>query len=165
MVGAIGSAYLTNGLDQDIRTKAYAQNRIYVTDFKRESGNFVDINDTSKTDLYRLYLNTHKMVPYTSPSGKHYLIYAYCYPGKKKYLYLGYAPYYIDSNHEVRLGTKFEFKKSGDSGWGETITGLDSCSRIHSMDLKNGHLWITYGISDDTSCRCFHIRVSDLIRE
>ena len=165
---AIGSVYLTTELDQGLRPHAYAQNRIYVTEHSRASKTYVDQYNSTKTDEYRLYLNSHKMVLYTSPSGKHYIIYAYCYPGKKKHLYLGYAPYFVDSNHEVRLATKFEFKQAGNSGWGDSF--IPNCTRIISMDLKNGHLWITY-VNDIhaefiySDFYYFHIPVADLIRE
>ena len=178
--GVIGSFYF-NSTDtvNNNRVCVYAQNTIYVTDHARAAGEYVGLADISKSDEYRLYLNTHKMVPYTSPSGKHYLIYAYCYPGKKQHLYLGYAQYIIDSNHQLRLLTKCEFKGSGNNGWGDSFGRFTDCSRIISMDLKAGHLWITWvkdtGI-DATSLSeanrmaaghfdYFHILVSDLIPE
>ena len=40
---------------------------------------------------------------YTAPSGRHYMIFAYCYPWKTQQLYLGYAPYIIDSDHNVKV--------------------------------------------------------------
>ena len=159
--------------------KAFAQNVIYVTDHTRASGQYVQPSDTSKTDEYRLYLNTHKIVPYTSPSGKHYLIYAYCYPGKKQHLYLGYAQYIIDSNYDLRLLSKCEFKGPGNNGWGDSFDRFTDCSRIISMDLKKGHLWITWVKDTNTDATgqseanqiaaghfdYFHILVSDLIPE
>ena len=158
---------------------AYAQNAIYVTDYARASEEYVGIEDTEKTDEYRLYLNSHKIVPYTSPSGKHYMIFAYCYPGKKQHLYLGYAPYFIDSGYNVRLLTKTVFKAAGNNGWGDSFSLFTNCTRIISMDLKAGHLWITFtrdtGVDTTglpTSERVaaghykyFHILVEDLIQE
>ena len=169
-VGVIASLYFDGVTAETQRANAFAQNRIYITDGNRASGTFVDINDTSKTDLYRLYLNSHKMVPYTSPSGRHYLIYAYCYPGKKKHLYLGYAQYFVDANHEVRLLTKIEFKEAGNSGWGDSFGGFTNCDRIISMDLRGGHLWITFmgnenSQGDTSGYYYFHIKASDLIKE
>ena len=158
---------------------AYAQNAIYVTGHTRASGTYVGIENTTKTDEYRLYLNSHKMVPYTSPSGKHYMIFAYCYPGKKEHLYLGYAQYIIDANHELRVLTQTVFKEGGNGGWGDSFGAFTDCTRIISMDLKEGHLWITFmkdsGI-DVTGqpvevkqaaahYNYFHILVEDLIQE
>ena len=159
--------YANEGL---LPAKAFAQNTIYVTGSSRTNGTFVDINDTSKTDLYRLYLNSHKIVPYTSSSGKHYMIYAYCYPGKKKHLYLGYAQYFVDANHEVRLLTQVEFKAASNSGWGDSFDGFTNCDRIISMDLRGGHLWITFmgnqnSKGDSSGYYSFHIKASDLVGE
>ena len=157
----------------------WAQNTIYVTDLKRGSGDCVSIDENSKGDINRLYLNSHKIVPYTSPTGKHYMIYAYCYPGKKEQLYLGYVQYFVDKYNAVRLLTKMEFKSSATDDWGDSFGDLVHCSRIISMDLKNGHLWITFikdtgteaAVDSDTEkkaagCyRYFHILVEDLIQE
>ncbi|MGX8716537.1 MAG: hypothetical protein ACSW8C_00935 [bacterium] len=143
--GIISSVLLpANGGSIDATYNAWAQNKIYITGFTRCDGNFVSLSNTSKSDLYRLYLNSHKMVPYTSPSGKHYLIFAYCYPGKKQHLYLGYAQYFIDSDYRVRLLTKTIFKAAGNDGWGDSFGSFTDCSRILAMDLKEGHLWITF---------------------
>lgn len=174
-VGVIGSRYFTpnsNGNSYDY-SYAYPQNTIYTTGYRRAYKNFVDIEDTSKSDEYRLYLNSHKMVLYTSPSGKHYIIYAYCYPGKKNHLYLGYAQYFIDSNHALRLTTKTEFKGISTDGWGDSFGNLTDCTRIISMDLKNGHLWITFtketgkDATDASAAHYsyFHMLVSDLIQD
>jgi hypothetical protein len=157
----------------------WAQNTIYVTGLKRGSGDCVSIDENSKGDINRLYLNSHKIVPYTSPTGKHYIIYAYCYPGKKEQLYLGYAQYFVDKDNAVRLLTKMEFKSSTEDDWGDSFGDLVHCSRIISMDLKNGHLWITFIKDTDTDAvgsnssekkaagcyRYFHILVKDLIQE
>ncbi|MGX8716828.1 MAG: hypothetical protein ACSW8C_02440 [bacterium] len=155
-------------------TSAWAQNTIYVTGLQRGNGP-VGFTNTEKSDEYRLYLNSHKIVPYTSPSGKHYMIYAYCYPGKKEHLYLGYAQYFIDSNYRVRLLSQTEFRDASGNSFGN----FTHCSRIISMDLKNGHLWITFvkdtgwdatGQSIDVKQKAgcyyyFHILASDLIQE
>ena len=143
----------------------YAQNTIYVTDKQRGESVCVGVDDKSKEDEYRLYLNSHRIVPYTSSSGKHYMIYAYCYPGKVKRLYLGYAQYVVDYNKTIRLLPKVEFKKPGDSAWGESFGAFNDCSRIISMDLKNGHLWITFVGNNESEYCYFHIRVSDMIQE
>ena len=176
--GVITSRYF-NSTGLDAVSYAYPQNTIYVTNHTRASNTYVNIKDTSKSDEYRLYLNSHKMVPYTSPSGRHYLIYAYCYPGKKTHLYLGYGQYIVDSNYNVRLLTQTEFKAAGNSGWGDSFGAFTDCTRIISMDLKNGHLWITF--SKETGIDAtgqslenrqaayhynyFHILVTDLIKE
>lgn len=137
------------------------------------------IDENSKGDINRLYLNSHKIVPYTSPTGKHYMIYAYCYPGKKEQLYLGYVQYFVDKDNAVRLLTKMEFKSSTEDDWGDSFGDLVHCSRIISMDLKNDHLWITFIKDTDTEVavdndsekkaagcyRYFHILVKDLIQE
>lgn len=157
----------------------WAQNTIYVTGLKRGSGDCVGIDENSKGDINRLYLNSHKIVPYTSPTGKHYMIYAYCYPGKKEQLYLGYVQYFVDKDNAVRLLTKMEFKSSTEDDWGDSFGDLVHCSRIISMDLKNDHLWITFIKDTDTEVavdndsekkaagcyRYFHILVKDLIQE
>lgn len=154
----------------------WAQNTIYVTGLQRGLGECVSITNTEKSDLYRLYLNSHKIVPYTSPSGKHYMIYAYCYPGKKEHLYLGYAQYFIDAQGCLRLLSQTEFK---DASSGNSFGNFTHCSRIISMDLKNNHLWITFvkdtgwdatGQSKDVrkgsgAYYYFHILASDLIQE
>ena len=154
------------------------QNVIYVTD-KIRGDTCVGVNETTKTDEYRLYLNSHKIVPYKSPSGNLYMIYAYCYPGKKEHLYLGYAQYIIDSNHQVLLLTKNEFKTADNDGWGDSFGYFNQCSRIISMELRNGHLWITFMKDTGTDATggseiskqnagCyyyFHIKASDLVGE
>lgn len=140
----------------------YVQNIFYTTDIQRGTGVAVSSTDTSKSDLYRLYLNTHKICVYESPITKHsYIIYAYCYPGKTKQLFLGYASFVIDSNYKVRLLTKTEFKDATGNSFGN----FTSCSRIISMDCKNGHLWITFMNADSTSYYYFYIKASDLVGE
>ena len=71
------------------------------------------------------------------------------------------------------------FKADGNDGWGDSFGAFTECSRIISMNLKNGHLWITFmkdtGIdATDQSAedkqaagcyRCFHILAKDLIQE
>ena len=178
--GIISSVLLpANGGSINATYNAWAQNAIYVTGRTRCTNDCVSITNTSKSDLYRLYLNSHKMVPYTSPSGKHYLIFAYCYPGKKQHLYLGYAQYYIDSDYRVRLLSKTIFKQYQDDGWGDSFGSFTDCTRIISMDLRAGHLWITFvkdsGIDpsgrntdqrkQDAHFNYFHILVKDLIQE
>ena len=140
----------------------YIQNIIYVTDIQRASREAVSSEDTSKGDLYRLYLNTHKMCVWTSPkTGRQYIIYAYCYPGRKKQLYLGYAPIEIDSDYRVNLFTKTEFRDSSGNSFGD----FKDCSRIISMDCRNDHLWITFMSGNSYYYKYFHIKASDLIQE
>ena len=43
------------------------QNVIYVAPYSRASGNYVDVRNTSKGQVYRLYQNTHRMCQYISP--------------------------------------------------------------------------------------------------
>ncbi len=127
-------------------------NVIYKTD--TPSKNAVSVTNTSSDNSRRLYLNTQKMCVY-----KNYIIYAYCYPGKSNHLYIGYAPYAITSDARLRLLTKTEFKdQNGDS----FITG---CSRIISLDCKNGHVWLTYMNEDNTSYQYFYIKAADLVGE
>lgn len=165
--GVISSVLLpANGGSLAATYSAWVQNAIYVTNVVRSGGNCVNITDTKKSDEYRLYLNSHKLVPYTSPSGKHYMIYAYCYPGKKEHLYLGYAQYFVDSDYRVRLLSQTTFKHDGSNGWGASFGAFRNCSRIISMDLKNGHLWITFVGDGDLGCYYyFHILINDLIQE
>ena len=161
----------------------WAQNTIYVTGLQRGLGECVSIINTAKPDANRLYLNSQKIVPYTSPTGKHYMIYAYCYPGKKEHLYLGYAQYFIDSQGCLRLLSQTEFKdgdpKNGDGPTYDSFGDFTRCSRIISMDLKNNHLWITFvkdtgwdateqsqEVRQKAGCYYyFHILASDLIQE
>ena len=183
VVAVLSSLYIDTEQERgDIgnTTRSYAQNTVYVTDHLRGKGEYVDMANTTKTDEYRLYLNTHKMVPYTSPTtGKHYMIFAYCYPGKKQHLYLGYAQYMIDANHEMRVLTQTVFKAAGNNGWGDSFGAFTNCTRIISMDLRNGHLWITFMKETGTDATdkdregkeaaahfsYFHILASDLIQE
>ena len=183
VTGVLSSVYLD---DDKKEQSVFAQNTIYVTELQRGNGTCVSIKNENtstepKSDLYRLYLNSHKIVPYTSPTGNHYMIYAYCYPGKKEQLYLGYAQYFIDSDHRLRVVSQTEFK---DASSGNSFGDFTHCSRIISMDLKNNHLWITF-VKDtgwdvnDTETRkfteeekqkagayyYFHILASDLIQE
>ena len=91
------------------------------------------------------------------------IIYAYCYPGKGNgqgnHLYIGYAPYVIESNVQLRLLTKTEFKDAGGNSF------ITDCSRIISLDCKNGHVWLTYMNSDNTAYKYFYIKASDLVGE
>ncbi len=111
----------------------------------------------------QLFKNTHKLVTYTSDSGNKYIIYCYCYPGKSKQLVLGYAPYYI-SNNKVHLLTKTEFSPPPTNNV-HIEGGFASCSRIISMDLKNGQLWIQWINADSTKEYSFHIAAKDLVGE
>lgn len=110
----------------------------------------------------QLFKNTHKLIAYTSNSGNKYIIYCYCYPGKSKQLFLGYAPYYI-SNNKVHLLTKTEFAPPPTNNI--YVEGFASCSRILFMDCKNGQLYITWTNADDTKVYSFHIAAKDLVGE
>lgn len=173
-------SYSQHGIDiTNSSANAWSQNVIYVTNYNRYDGNFVDITSNGVDNLgkknvisddQRLYLNSHKIVPYTSPSGKHYIIYAYCYPGKaggSGRIYLGYAQYFIDSNSTLRVIGKTEFKEAqNNTAWGDSFGEFSSgCNRIVSMDLRNGNLWITFLKNKDTEYYYFHILAKDLIRE
>lgn len=136
----------------------YAQNVIYSTNVDSWSATSVD---TSSNDSKRLYLNTQKMCVYNKGS-QNYIIYAYCYPGKSgkgNHLYIGYASYVITSDARLRLLTKVEFKDTDDNSF------ITDCSRIISLDCKNGHVWLTYMNSDNTNYKYFYIKASDLIGE
>ena len=95
------------------------------------------------------------------------IIYAYCYPGKTgkgNHLYIGYAPYVITSNVQLRLLTKTEFKDADGNSF------ITDCSRIISLDCKNGHVWLTYMAKNDSgvenACyKYFYIKASDLVGE
>ena len=114
----------------------------------------------------QLFKNTHKCCVYTANSGRQYIIYCYCYPRKKKQLYLGYAPITIDANNKVHLMTKCEFKSPDTSeNWGDSFGEFTSCARIISMDCKKGHLWITWLNATDSSYKCFHMQAKDLVGE
>lgn len=149
-------------------TGDWVQNSIYFTEAKMLTANAEEgkpgttVFAGNVSDLYQIHRNTHRMVTYHSSSGKNYFIFAYCYPGKKKQLYLAYAQYIVDSDHKVRLTTK-TYLSSG--SWGDSFGNLTSCSRIISMDLSNGHLWICFMNEDDTEVRYFHVLAKDLILE
>ena len=131
------------------------------------NGNYISTaRESTKSDLYRSYLNTHKIVPYTSPSGKRYFIFAYCYPGKKTHAYIGYCTYSINSSNFVHLNTKV-ILKSPDSGdnWGDSFSSLTDCSRIISLDVKNGYVWMSWMNADNSKYYYFYIKASDLIPE
>ena len=116
----------------------------------------------------QLFKNTHKCVIYKAASGTQYLIYCYCYPGKTKQLYLGYARIYVKDN-KVHLLTKCEFRAS-EEPWSDSFGDFRYCTRIVSLDCKNGHVWITWvddGCCSVTLCRYnyFHILAKDLVGE
>ena len=148
----------------------FPQNVIYETDLKRAHKSIARINDatSSTTDEQRLYLNTHKICLYKSAAGNQYLIYCYCYPGKTKQLYLGYARVYFvtgpDGARHAVLGTKCEFRETADQ-WSNSFSNFTSCARIISMDCQNGHLWITWMNADNSSYYYFHILAKDLVGE
>ena len=137
----------------------YVQNVIYTT----ECGSTSAVSpDQSGDESKRLYLNTQKICTY-----KNYIIYAYCYPGKTgkgNHLYIGYAPYVITSNVQLRLLSKTEFKDADGNSF------ITDCSRIISLDCKNGHVWLTYMAKNDSgvenACyKYFYIKASDLVGE
>lgn len=148
----------------------YPQNVIYETDIRRGNGSVACIagETSSTTDEERLYLNTHKVCTYKSVLGNQYIIYCYCYPGKTKQLYLGYAPVHFitasDGTRHVILGPKCEFRETA-SQWSNSFRNFTSCARIISMDCKNGHLWITWLNSDNSVYYYFHIQAKDLVGE
>ncbi|MDR1254771.1 MAG: hypothetical protein LBJ78_01930 [Puniceicoccales bacterium] len=129
------------------------ENVIYVTTINRNSASPSWTLSTST-----LYKCTHKLVAYN-----HYIIYAYCYPGKKTHLILGVARYSIDSNDSnkgVYLSTKREFTDQN----GDSFGNLTNCSRIVSMEVSaNGHLWITWMSADDKTYYYFHANAQDVI--
>lgn len=146
------------------QTGDWVQNAVYFTGAKRgeEKTTVAGVSSTSD-NKYQIHLNTHKMVPYhNASSNKNYFIFAYCCPDKAKQLYLAYAQYIVDSAHNVRLLTKIQFSKGN---WGNSLTGLTSCSRIISMDLVGDHLWICFMNSDNTKIHYFHCLAQDLINE
>ena len=143
-------------------SKAGVQNILLDTGVKCGVNDAVSIWNKTATDDKRLFLNTHKICTYKSPkTGLDYLFYCYCYPGKSKQLYLGYAPYYIDKkdNYNVVLLTKTEFRDKEGNSFGT----FKSCSRIISMDCRNGQLWITWMNKDNSMYSVFHIKAEDLI--
>lgn len=151
----------------DIQTDVWCtppENAIYTTELNFASEEACDMADTSKSDLYRLYLNTHRVCTDITNPDSRYIFYCYCYPGKIKQLYFGYAPYSFDSNDRIVLGSKREFRASSEQ-WSNSFEGFTSCSRIVSMDCKNGHLWITWMNGDNTKYHAFHILVKDLVGE
>ena len=87
-----------------------------------------------------------------------YLIYAHCYPGKAKRLYMGACRYWFDSNGYVHLGTKREFGNKS----GESFSPLNDCSRITFMDLKNGHFWMIICSANGRTFRWFHAKADDI---
>ncbi|MDR2769292.1 MAG: hypothetical protein LBB19_01915 [Puniceicoccales bacterium] len=106
------------------------------------------------TSASTLYKNTHMFVV----CGE-YIIYAYCYPGGGKGLVLGVARYTLDANKHVHLLTKREFVDSN----GNSFSNLTECTRIISMDAKNGHLWITF-VKGLSHYYFFHAFVDDIVK-
>lgn len=158
-------------------TNVYPSDTLYTTPVAQEnpfpnqfSTTYVSSvsNDDSNNVFGRgsLYLNTHKIVHYTSPSGRKYFIFAYCYPGKKTHAYIGYCSYSFDNSNFVHLNTKVILKSpnSGDE-WGDSFSWLTDCSRIISLDVKNDHLWMTWMSGNNSTYYYFHIKASDLIQE
>ena len=144
----------------------YPSDTLYNTTLVQNNNTIASAENTSKSDFYRLYLNSHKIVPYTSPSGKKYFIFAYCYPGKKTHLYIGYCTYYIDNLNFVHLGTKVVLKSPDDGEeWGDSFSYLTDCRRIISLDIKDGEVWLTWMSANETLYYFFHIKASDLISE
>lgn len=140
--------------------KEYSSNVIYATDVNSFTG-AVGVTNTGASDLYRLYLNTHKICYWKSPkTNNKYLVYAYCYPGKSRQLYLGYVRYQM-SNNKLNLLTKIELKNAND----ETFSNFTSCSRIISMDIRDNHLWLTWMNHDNTKYYYFHILMNNLVAE
>ena len=142
-------------------SRVLPQNMLYCTHITRGT-DVANVRNFSATDDKRLYLNTHKICTYKSQkTGYEYLFYCYCYPGKTKQLFLGYAPYYIDKsdNYNVVLLTKTEFRDQN----GDSFGNFTSCSRIISMDCRNGQLWITWMNKDNSLYCVFHIKAEDLI--
>ena len=132
----------------------YIQNVIYTTECGSNSA--LKPQEAGNSNR-RLYLNTQKMCVY-----KNYIIYAYCYPGKSgkgNHLYIGYAPYIITSDSQLRLLTKIEFKDKEDNSF------ITDCDRIISLDCKNGHIWLTYMANNNTEYKYFYIKASDLVKE
>lgn len=143
----------------------YSSNVIYTTDINSFTGS-VSVTNTSASNLYRLYLNTHKICYWKSPkTNNQYIVYAYCYPGKSTQLYLGYD-LYQKSDNKLNLLTKIELKKENqESGEEESFGNFTTCSRIISMDVRNNHLWITWMNNDNTKYYYFHILMNNLIQE
>ena len=132
-----------------------ASNYVYSTPVNAHEA--IPVTNINSDNLNRLYLNTQKMCVY-----KNYIIYAYCYPGKSKnsnHLYIGYVPYIITSDARLRLLTKTELKNENDESF------IEDCSRIISLDCKNGHVWLTYMNSDNSTYKYFYIKASDLVGE
>lgn len=113
----------------------------------------------------QLFKNTHKCCVYTASSGNQYIIYAYCYPGKTKKCYFGYARCIVDSNYKVQLLSKTEFSKGS---WGESIDKMNYCDYIVSLDCRGAsgdeHIWLTWRHGDSTYY-IFHIKAKDLVGE
>ena len=148
----------------------FPQNVVYETNLQRGNSTVACIKreTSSTTDEQRLYLNTHKICTYKSSAGNQYIIYCYCYPGKTKQLYLGYAQvYFVTGPDDVRhavLGPKCEFRETA-AQWSSSFGNFTSCARIISMDCKNGHLWITWMNEDNSTYYYFHILAKDLVCE
>lgn len=145
------------------------QNIIYSTG-KTSFSQACDLHCTCYTGIYQykdkqLFKNTHKCCVYTAPSGNQYIIYAYCYPGKTKKCYFGYARCIVDSNYKVQLLTKTEFSKGS---WGESIDKMNYCDYIVSLDCRgskdNEHIWLTWRYGNSTYY-IFHIKAKDLVGE
>ena len=83
-------------------------------------------------------------------------------------MYLGYAPIYVKDG-KVHLLTKCEFRAS-EEPWSDSFGDFRYCTRIVSLDCKNGHVWITWvddccWFGDACQYNYFHILAKDLVGE
>ena len=146
---------------------AYPNNVLYITDTERgwEYGDSraCDVKNTTKADKYRLYNCTHKICAYKN--GKtNYIFYSYYYPGGGDgKIHFGYAPVNIRPDNGVDFLTKVDLS--------DLVKNIpfDKCTRIVSMDIKNGHLWLTW--MNDTAPNAepkfyvFHALVKNILSE
>lgn len=122
-----------------------------------------DNNEMKGSTLNTLYRNTHAICFY-----KDYMFYAYCYPGRAQRLILGYAPWWIsdnpdDQHPQFHLGTKINFVKTDGSSF---CSEANNCSRILSLECRNGHVWIIWASQESSSgvtFYYFHAKAEDLI--
>ncbi len=125
------------------------ENIIYVSGVNKYGGS-INSSTCSEATLYR---NTYKFVAYNN-----YIIYAYCYPGRTKQLILGAARYYIDSQYQVHLLTKTEFRDKDNNSFGT----LTNCDHLMFMDVRNGHLWLAW-MDTNNYIRHMYVKAQDII--
>lgn len=87
-----------------------------------------------------------------------YLIFAICIPPS---VMLAYGTYRVNADNSVQLLSNIRYETNGPSGYKGII---NDCGRIISMDIKNGHLWITYMNTNNRVFKCWHAHVPNILK-